>query len=186
VENNVVTDATNGGIVVFQAPGTLVDHNLVVARTRILMGGINMVDFWPYAGDYTGTEVSDNVIDAQSAMIKVGLAIGPAVWGNSNQIVFGGRVTDNRFEGPDLGYGIAVDGVSGFTLSGDTVVGRFGGSQDFSGPSNHDPLPKCNPRTPNPPPTAFLLAPATSHRLFSGPAITTAAAFHFLICLQPR
>jgi hypothetical protein len=186
VANNLVTDATDGGIVVFEAPGTLVDHNRVVARTRILMGGINMVDYKPYAGDYTGTLVRDNMIDAEGAMIKVGLAIGPAVWGNSKQIVFGGWVSGNRIEGDHLGYGIAVNGVSRFTVIRNTVTGRFGGAQDFFGPGNHDPLPKCNPRTPNPPPTAFLLAPATAQGSFSGGAITTAATFHVLICLQPK
>jgi len=40
--NNTIIDATDGAIVVFCAPGTLVTGNTIIARTRNLMGGINL------------------------------------------------------------------------------------------------------------------------------------------------
>jgi hypothetical protein len=38
------------------------------------------VDFAPYAGDYTGTTVTNNAVTAQSDFIKIGIAVGFNVW----------------------------------------------------------------------------------------------------------
>jgi parallel beta-helix repeat protein len=83
VRNNEVTDATDGGIVLFGSPGTLVEDNTIrvihVRYTSVYhfsgdlspvlsagqstsLGGINMVDFLPWNGDYTGTVVQSNTI----------------------------------------------------------------------------------------------------------------------------
>jgi hypothetical protein len=83
VRNNEVTDATDGGVVLFGSPGTLVEYNTIrvinVRYTPVhhfagdlspvlssgqstLLGGINMVDFLPWNGDYTGTIVQNNTI----------------------------------------------------------------------------------------------------------------------------
>ena len=83
VRNNEVTDATDGGVVLFGSPGTLVEYNTIrvinVRYTPVhyfagdlspvlssgqstLLGGINMVDFLPWNGDYTGTIVKNNTI----------------------------------------------------------------------------------------------------------------------------
>ncbi len=80
VANNVITDATDGGIVIFGAPYTTVRNNTIIAISRTLVGGINMVDFLPYSGDYTGVTVTGNTIRAESAFIKTGIAIGPGMW----------------------------------------------------------------------------------------------------------
>lgn len=77
VQGNSVTDATDGGIVIFGAPGSQVEDNTVTARTRTLLGGINLVDYAPTNGNYNGTVVSGNTVDAQGALIKVGIAMGP-------------------------------------------------------------------------------------------------------------
>ena len=82
VRNNEVTDATDGGIVVF-SPDTVVENNTIrvlsVRFTSVhhfagdlspvlssgqstLLGGINMVDYLPWLGDYTGTIVQNNII----------------------------------------------------------------------------------------------------------------------------
>ena len=81
VRNNVITDATDGGIVVFGAPGSVIEGNTIRAETRTLLGGINMVDDVAYDGNYTGTIVRNNVIDASGAVIRIGLGMGPRVWG---------------------------------------------------------------------------------------------------------
>jgi hypothetical protein len=55
-----VQDATDGGIVIFGAPGSSVKNNTIVAKTRTLLGGINLVDYAPMNGNYTGTTVTGN------------------------------------------------------------------------------------------------------------------------------
>lgn len=116
VTGNTITDATDGGIVIFGAPGSVVSHNRIVANTRVLLGGINLVDYNPTAGHYQGTVVSGNTIDAAGAMIKVGIAMGPAVWGCDDRVVRGATVKENLLEGNHMGYGYAVNGIDGFTV----------------------------------------------------------------------
>jgi hypothetical protein len=83
---------------VFGAPGSLVQGNTIISNTQTLLGGIiffyfyikkrdkklkaktitkifnlgiNMVDFDPYNGNYTGTVVQNNNINANTSFIKV-------------------------------------------------------------------------------------------------------------------
>jgi hypothetical protein len=171
VADNVVTDATDGGIVVFQAPGTTVEHNTIVAQTRDLLGGINMVDYKPYSGNYAGTVVTHNTVYADGAMIKVGIAMGPAVWTtDTTDTNSGGTVTQNTIHGAGLGYAMAVNGVSGFTIENNVGSGVFGGQA----PSY------------NPPGQPFLINPGRSSGSFSGQSFATADAFQYLIGIQPR
>ena len=116
VMNNVVTDATDGAIVVFGAPGSIVAYNTIVAATQTLLGGINMVDYNPVHGNYTGTIVTNNVIDASGAFIKVGIAMGPDVWSCPHTVNYGGTVTENVLQGIHFGYGYAVNGVCDWTV----------------------------------------------------------------------
>ncbi|MCX4597508.1 right-handed parallel beta-helix repeat-containing protein [Streptomyces sp. NBC_01549] len=118
VEDNTVTDATDGGIVIFGAPGSTIQHNTVTARTRTLLGGINMVDYYPTDGNYTGTVVRDNTIDAKGAFIKVGIAMGSQVWDCPTDTVYGGTVKDNTLTGAHFGYGYAASGVRDWTVTG--------------------------------------------------------------------
>jgi hypothetical protein len=114
--NNVITDATDGAIVVFGAPGSLITNNVIIASTQTLLGGINMVDYSPVHGNYVGTLVTNNVIDANGAFIKVGIAMGPDVWSCPHTVNHGGTVTDNLIQGAHFGYGYAVNGVSDWTV----------------------------------------------------------------------
>jgi parallel beta-helix repeat protein len=118
VQGNTVQDATDGGIVVFGAPGSQVKNNTIVAKNRTLLGGINLVDYAPMNGNYNGTVVSGNTIDAQSAFIKVGIAMGAQVWGCGTGTNFGATVTNNTLQGGHMGYGFAVNGVLDFTVTG--------------------------------------------------------------------
>ncbi len=122
VRNNVITDATDGGIVVFGAPGSVIEGNTVRAETRTLLGGINMVDSAAYEGNYTGTIVRDNVIDASGAVIRIGLGMGSRVWvclpSDSPEILTGGTVTGNTLRGEKMQYGFIVDGVREWTVTG--------------------------------------------------------------------
>jgi parallel beta-helix repeat protein len=118
VEGNVVQDATDGAIVVFGAPGPTIKNNTVIARTSELLGAINMVDFAPVHGNYVSTVVSDNMINAQGALIKVAIAMGPQVWGCGAGTNHGGAVTGNTLTGTHMGYGLAVNGVTAWTVTG--------------------------------------------------------------------
>lgn len=80
VRDDTIIDATDGGIVVFGAPGSLVANNTIRAERRSLLGGINMVDYLPFDGDYRGTRVDGNVIEAAGRHIKIGLGTGLRVW----------------------------------------------------------------------------------------------------------
>lgn len=62
VQNNVVTGATDGGIVVFGSPGSWIHNNTIVNEGAMQLGGINLVDWSPWNGDFTGTVVENNSI----------------------------------------------------------------------------------------------------------------------------
>jgi parallel beta-helix repeat protein len=122
VSNNVITDATDGGIVVFGAPGSVIENNVIRAETRTLLGGINMVDYGPYDGNYHGTVVKDNVIEASGAVIRIGLGMGERVWGcqpsGMDTSLAGGTVTGNTLRGEHMQYGFAAAGVREWTVTG--------------------------------------------------------------------
>jgi hypothetical protein len=128
ISHNTVTDASDGAIVLFGAPGTLVEDNVVQTSNNQLLGGINLVDYKPFDGDFTGTTVRHNRIIADRGFIKVGIAIGPTVWGsNSGQFVTGAVVTDNVISGDRIGYGIAIDGATAITVTGNRVLSHPNG-----------------------------------------------------------
>jgi parallel beta-helix repeat protein len=80
VRNNMIQGATDGGIVIFGSPGSQIYNNtiwvlnvccvftdswfqeLTSILKQTLLGGINMVDYDPWSGDFTGTVVRDNLI----------------------------------------------------------------------------------------------------------------------------
>jgi len=127
VRNNSVRDATDGAIVVFGAPGSLIEENTIIADTQQLLGGINMVDFGPVNGNYAGTRVRANVIDARNRFIKVAIGMGPQVWTCTTGTNVGGSVTNNTLRGLHMGYGYAVAGVRNWTVSGNVDVSRHVG-----------------------------------------------------------
>lgn len=128
VRDNTITDATDGAIVVFGAPGSTIENNTVVAEKRELLGGINLVDLAPMNGNFTGTVVRGNVIDANGAFVKVGIAMGLRVWHCDDPgTVHGASVTGNRLRGLHMGYGYAINGVRDWTVTGNTDESRHVG-----------------------------------------------------------
>jgi len=169
VRNNEVTDATDGGVVLFGSPGTLVEYNTIRVINSTLLGGINMVDFLPWNGDYTGTIVQNNTImggfaansstspsqndgeNAGDAIIKIGLAIGPKTWFNNvfgSNVSYSGTVLNNNLTGA-FGYAVAVTSAQGFTVQGNTLFGNtsFIGSRG----------PNCSASDPTPPSGPFIV-----------------------------
>lgn len=53
---------TDGGIVIFQSPGSLIEKNTIWIENNTCLGGINLVDYDPFAGNYTGVVVRNNTI----------------------------------------------------------------------------------------------------------------------------
>lgn len=136
VTDNLIVDATDGGIVVFGAPGSRIRANTIRAESRRLLGGINMVDYLPYDGDYTGTTVEDNVIVAAGAPIHIGLAMGWRTWVcfDATSAPFpdptlrGGIVRDNELTGAHMRYGFAADGVKDWTVTGNSSTATHSGT----------------------------------------------------------
>ena len=160
VRGNVITDATNGGIVVFGALGSLIENNTVRAETQTLLGGIKMVDFISYAGDYSGTIVRNNVIDASGAVIRIGLGMGYRVWvcpapDAVAAVLTGGTVTGNVLRGDKMQYGFAVDGVRDWTVTGNIDEARHSGI----------PSVECNGQVASPP-AGFLYTPLHAQGVF--------------------
>jgi hypothetical protein len=149
-DSQIVYDTTDGAIVLFGSSGSTVTANQIFSRTRVVLGGINLVDYEPWAGDYSKVTVSHNILTAHGGFIKAGIVVGPASWSDDTETtVHGATVTDNEFRGAHFGYGLAVSSAKDFTVLRNTV------SDDaaFTGV----PGPKC-PRAPeNGKPTAFLI-----------------------------
>lgn len=145
VRNNVINNPTDGGIVIFGSPGTQVYNNTIEVYNQTLLGGINLVDFGAFNGDYSGTVVHDNTIyggfatddeddDGQTkgendddSIIKIGIAIGPRTWfGNNayNNISSSGTVTNNKLSGA-FTYGIGLTSAKNFTVTGNSFFGNY-------------------------------------------------------------
>lgn len=130
VEDNTVTDTTDGGIVIFGAPGSTIEGNTITAVSRNAFGGIDMGDYVQVNGNYTRTTVTGNVIDGASAYIETGIGMGTQVGGcaiPATDTDYGGTVTGNTVEGENIGYGYPVSGVSDWTVTGNTDTARHVG-----------------------------------------------------------
>ncbi|KIR42915.1 hypothetical protein I307_05080 [Cryptococcus deuterogattii 99/473] len=170
VQNNEITDATDGGIVVFGAPFSTVRNNTIKAKTRVMIGGINMVDVkpWKPIGNYSHTVVEGNTIygglvpvilttsqmgnetrgpQEYQAMIKIGLALGPDAWFSDQRFgsnkSFGGVIQDNRFSGA-FAFGMGITSAKDFIIQNNT----FFGNTSFIG--NYGPNCTTGDKTPHP------------------------------------
>lgn len=164
VRRNTIVDATDGGIVVFGGRGSVIEDNVIRAETRTLLGGINLVDYAPYAGDYRGTVVRRNVIEAAGATVRIGIGMGQRVWGclddaadRANPILFGARVEDNVLRGAPFQYGFLVDGVRDWTVVGNRSEATHAGTPELD----------CRGRVPSAP-AAFLIDRSRAQGTFQG------------------
>jgi hypothetical protein len=138
---NLIRDVTDGGIVLFGAPGSDVWGNDIEALNRPMIAGIMMVDAWLWDStgatevhDFTNTKVHGNRILATGRFIKIGLPMGRKIYSmcpvptyNSN----GAYVYDNQLEGGYMGYGYPVDGVTNWTVGYDPA-GNYRPNRDLS------------------------------------------------------
>lgn len=161
IRNNLIVDATDGGIVIFAAPGSLIENNVIRAQNRVLLGGINMVDWPVYNGNYTNTRVRQNVIDAAGAVIRIGIGMGWRVWvcfdpvSPDDPTIYGGVVTNNTLQGDHMQYGFTVDGVRDWTVTGNVDLATHSGT----------PVVECNGNVASPP-AGFLMHSARADGVF--------------------
>lgn len=166
VRNNTISDPTDGGIVVFGAPGSLIQNNTILVQNATCLGGINLVDYDPWMGNYTNTVVRDNTIyggfatdvqdastdpkgeNKEDAIIKIGIAVGPRTWFGDRylkNVSFSGAILSNRLSGA-FGYAMAVTSARNFTIQNNALFGNtsFIGSR---GPNctNYDATPTPQP-----------------------------------------
>jgi hypothetical protein len=122
VRNNTIIDATDVGLVVFGAPGSIIEDNMIINRERRTNGGITLVDYGPYDGNFEGSIVRRNTINAENATIGVGLGMGQRIWlcisdlQLEKRLLYGATVTDNVLMGDHMPYGFVVDGVRDWTV----------------------------------------------------------------------
>ncbi|KAG8888355.1 hypothetical protein FRB98_007929 [Tulasnella sp. 332] len=158
IAGNYILDATDGGVVIFSAPGTLVTSNTIVTRNRVGLGAINMVDYSPHDGNYVNTRVIHNTIRIEGSYLRIGIGQGGSVWftpskdgpRNYNR---GATVMYNRItsRGPDaaLGYGFPVSDVEDWICMENSVASAVVISGDMSKMSR-------DPRSLNIGPGAFV------------------------------
>ncbi|KAL7409862.1 hypothetical protein BDY24DRAFT_436776 [Mrakia frigida] len=157
IQGNTIFDATDGAIVIFGSPGSDVSGNIISSVNKVLLGGINMVDYAPWAGDCkllkqhlfffhplielillsssfhasdTGVLVHDNSFTASGAQMKIGIAQGLVVWTDRRDVNFGAAVYSNTFGGADMTFGMAVAGVQDWSVTENTALAsaRFRGN----------------------------------------------------------
>ena len=162
VRRNTIVDATDGAIVVFGAPGSVVEDNRIVARGRTLLGAIHLVAYGPYDGDFRGTVVRRNVVEADGALIRIGVAMGEPTWICADSVeqitrhtLVGATVADNVLRGAPFQYGFVVDAVRDWT-----VVGNRSEASHTGVPAN-----ACRGRLASPP-APFLIERARAQGTF--------------------
>ncbi|KAJ9120976.1 hypothetical protein QFC24_004956 [Naganishia onofrii] len=170
-----VFDTTDGAIVLFGSSGSQVSDNLVYARTRMVMGGINMVDYDPWEGDYTGVRVYGNTVSGLGGYIKGAINIGQACWTDNTEIVVhGGEVSGNMIEGEGIGYGITVAGAKGVVVKDNKSTAKYGGVRGREcpkAPENAEPCP-------------FLINRGSSEGVFQKEFVN--GEVQHVICIEPE
>ncbi|KAH9169775.1 hypothetical protein EDB89DRAFT_1854130 [Lactarius sanguifluus] len=194
--NNLVNDPTDGGIVLFGSPGSVVENNIVWVTHNTLLGGINMVDVTPWGGDYSGTVVRNNTIigglatdsmsltqsdgaNADDVIIKIGIAIGPQTWFGDyfgSNVSSSGTVLGNRFTGA-FGYGIAITSARNFTVQDNVLLGNtsFIGSRG----------PNCSTSDTTPASAPFIVELANVTSTTLQPDFKSVQDAKGLTCIQP-
>jgi hypothetical protein len=137
LRNNLIIDPTDVGIVLYGAPGSRADGNVIASVSRESLGGINMVDpLSPYLMegstnrfDYRGDVVRDNFIDALGARIHIGLPMGGPIWGPKSlgTILVGAEICENTMAGGAAAYGFVLNGVDQFNVHDNRSIASYSG-----------------------------------------------------------
>ncbi|CAE6487319.1 unnamed protein product [Rhizoctonia solani] len=196
VYENWIKDPTDGGIVIFQSPGSLIENNTVWVENSTCLGGINLVDYDPFAGNFTGVMVRNNTVvggyantqpsinpqysnNTEAAIIKIGIAVGLRVWFGTkwgDATAFGASVIENKISGA-FGFGMAVSGVSNFNIMNNMITGN----SSFIGAKG----PNCTTSDIVPPAVDFVVDPNTFVSSKIGGTVFKAHGITALLCVTP-
>ncbi|WWC87536.1 uncharacterized protein L201_002426 [Kwoniella dendrophila CBS 6074] len=146
IRDNTFYDNTDASIVIYCSPGLLVLANHITARSLSSMAGILLVDQTPFDSDYSNVIIKQNIIDASSRSIRVGIGLGSTVWSDDTETILKGptKILNNGLKGKYMGFGIVAAGLDGFTIKGNWDESKHSGkksSRCFDDPINPDPMP---------------------------------------------
>jgi len=158
IRNNLIVDPTDVGIVLYGAPGSVVEDNVVACVSRESLGGINLVDPLAYYAlnedktliDYRGVVVRNNLIDAFGTRIHIALPMGGPPWtpNTVGTTLKGAKVYGNLVSGGAAAYGYVVNGVDSFEVYDNKSTATYSGigegynakrPPDEPGPFLYDP-----------------------------------------------
>ncbi len=158
IRNNLIIDPTDVGIVLYGAPGSVAEDNVVAGISRESLGGINLVDAIKHyslnddhtLADYRGVVVRGNLMDAFGARIHIALPMGGPPWtpNSKGKILTGAKVHENMISGGAAAYGYVVNGVDGFEVYDNKSTAVYSGigeglnaktPPDEPGPFLYDP-----------------------------------------------
>jgi len=165
-------------------------------ETQTLLGGINMVDYLPWDGNYTNTIVRNNIImggfstdteqpgekdgaNTDDVIIKIGIAIGPQTWfgpeygtNTSNS----GTVINNQLSGA-FGFGIAMTSAVNFTVENNVLIGNT----SFIGARG----PNCSSIDTTPTPAPFVIQLNTTEQCTTQTDFQSIPDGNGLTCILP-
>ena len=150
IRNNLMIDPTDVGIVLYGAPETIAEDNVIASISRESLGGINMVDGIDYykidelsndktiAYDFRGVKIRNNLIDVFGARIHMAVPMGCSPWvpNNFQKLLVGAEVCNNEITGDAGGYGFVVNGVKDFIVTGNINNAKYSGRADGLSPDN--------------------------------------------------
>ena len=146
IRNNLVIDPTDVGIVLYCAPGSVVENNVVASVSRESLGGVNLVDAFDHYAlndektlfDYRGSTVRDNYIDAFGARIHIGIPVGCVPWVAHwrGKILKGGEVSGNTIAGGAGGYGFVAHGITDWKITGNKSIATYSGLAEYGDHKN--------------------------------------------------
>ncbi|KAF5371201.1 hypothetical protein D9758_004094 [Tetrapyrgos nigripes] len=196
VRNNMIEDPTDGGIVLFGSPGTQVYNNTIWAVNQTLLGGINLVDYMPWNGNFSNVVVYNNTIlggfatdradagdtkgeNKEDVIVKIGIAIGPMTWFGDRygkNVTSGGTVKENRFSGA-FSYAIALTSATNFVVENNVLFDNtsFIGSRG----------PNCSSDDVTPTPAAFVIDQNTVSSSTTQSDFTSIQDGNSLTCVLP-
>jgi hypothetical protein len=151
IRNNLIIDPTDVGVVLYGASGTLVEHNVIASISRESLGGINLVDGFPFHEiegkenhfSYEGAIIQDNYIDAFGARIHMAIPVGAVVWVPHwrGRIYVGGEVINNTIAGGAAAYGIVAHGITNWKITGNKSIAKYSGLAEFGDHKNPPDAP---------------------------------------------
>ncbi len=163
IQNNLIIDPTDVGVVLYGAPGSTVKDNVVSSISRESLGGINLVDPLEYYAlneektrvDYRGVLIEGNYIDAFGARIHLALPMGAPQWApkHRGKFLVGATITKNTIAGGAAAYGYIVHSVDNFTVTDNISTAKYSGigeglnaqkPPDDPGPFLYDPETTTN------------------------------------------